>query len=151
MSMQGGSWPCIAGSGAGLIKRPAPFPRPAYRLRLLREPHSGHSLVAAFTALAGMRAHIGSRAQEPHGSSLHRRMTGSQKPSTQQQILNLTAVVSGWPVRLPVFAWRCPWHTIITAVSGRHAVRNAMRPSILMSAGRLQHPHDRSVSIVISL
>jgi len=84
MSMQGGSWFCIAGSGAGLIKRPATFPRPAYRLRLLREPHSGlllwrHPpvwLVCAFTS--------GAEHKDPRGFLLHRRMIGSQKPSKKR-------------------------------------------------------------------
>src|ERR1044071_3126620 len=74
MSMQGGSWLCIAGSGAGLIKPPATFPRPAHRWRLRREPHSGHSLLWRDSLLRRELAPIGCRALEPPWSSLHRRM-----------------------------------------------------------------------------
>jgi hypothetical protein len=72
--MRSGCWFCIAGSGAGLIKRPATFPKPAHRWRLRREPHSGHSHVAGFTASAGMRSHR-VQSKGPRGFLLHRRMT----------------------------------------------------------------------------
>jgi len=73
MSMQSGSWLCLAGSGAGLIKRPATFPKPAHRWRLRREPHSGHSLVAPIHCFGGNARPSGAERWDPV-VLLHRRM-----------------------------------------------------------------------------
>ena len=100
MSMQDGSRSCIAGSGAGFTQRPATFPMPAHRSRLLREPHSGRSHVSPFAASAGVGIRIGSRAKT-FRFFLHRRMTGSQKLSTQQNCCPNRPILSS-----PVCVWR---------------------------------------------